>query len=261
MLTGMYFSTSASANTTLNVVSAVFTNDIYKGLLDPGASDRRLMYVARTSSWAFGVGMIVIALLVPAAGGIVEVVLSIGAITGGPLLAPPVWALFSRRLTGRATLWITGVSLGVNLLGKIGLPLLMGLKLTRGQEMTLGVGLPLLMLAGYELWTARQGRQSSPDHARYLEARRKKKAAQLLESEAEREAEKAEIHRQNRFGLRVIAFALLFTAGLLFILSWLTTAGTLLVGGIATVILLLAYLPWRAAANMPVSPRTLKINS
>ncbi|MFN7279982.1 MAG: sodium:solute symporter family transporter, partial [bacterium] len=31
MLTGMYFSTSASANTALNVVSAVFTNDIYKG--------------------------------------------------------------------------------------------------------------------------------------------------------------------------------------------------------------------------------------
>jgi Na+/proline symporter len=259
MLTGMYFSTSASANTTLNVVSAVFTNDIYKGLLNPGASDRRLMNVARASSWLFGVGMIIIALLVPAAGGIVEVVLSIGAITGGPLLAPPVWALFSKRLTGRATLLITGISLAVNLIGKIVLPLLLGFKLTRGQEMMLGVTLPLLLLMAYEGWTAWQGRQSSPDYQRYLEARKRTKAAQLLESEEEKEA----VRQQNRFGLRVIAFSLVFTAGLLFILSWLTTAGTGLVAGIAALILLLAYIPWRAARHTAVSTpqRTLKVNS
>jgi Na+/proline symporter len=255
----MYFSTSASANTTLNVVSAVFTNDIYKGLLNPGASDRRLMNVARASSWLFGVGMIIIALLVPAAGGIVEVVLSIGAITGGPLLAPPVWALFSKRLTGRATLLITGISLAVNLIGKIVLPLLLGFKLTRGQEMMLGVTLPLLLLMAYEGWTAWQGQQSSPDYQRYLEARKRTKAAQLLESEEEKEA----VRQQNRFGLRVIAFSLVFTAGLLFILSWLTTAGTGLVAGIAALILLLAYIPWRAARHTAVSTpqRTLKVNS
>jgi Na+/proline symporter len=257
MLTGMYFSTSASANTTLNVVSAVFTNDIYKGLLNPDASDRKLMNVARASSWLFGVGMILIALLVPAAGGIVEVVLSIGAITGGPLLAPPVWALFSKRLTGRATLWITGASLLVNLIGKMGLPLLMGLKLTRGQEMTLGVGLPLVLLTGYEAWMAWRGTSGSPDYQRYLEVKKGKKAAQLLESEEEKE----EVQRQNRFGLRVIAFALVFTALLMYLLSWLTTAGPGLVAGIATVILLLAYLPWRAAERLRVSHQSLKINS
>lgn len=49
MLTGMYFSTSASANTTLNVVSAVFTNDIYKGAINPNASEKKLMSVARAS--------------------------------------------------------------------------------------------------------------------------------------------------------------------------------------------------------------------
>jgi SSS family transporter len=256
MLTGMYFSTSASANTTLNVVSAVFTNDIYKGLLNPGATDRQLMFVARASSWLFGVGMIGIALLVPAAGGIVEVVLSIGAITGGPLLAPPVWALFSKRLTGRATLWITGGSLLVNLAGKLLLPLLAGFKLTRGQEMTLGVGLPLLLLLAYESWAAWRG-AGSAEYGRYQAAKAGKKAAQLLESEAEREA----VHRQNRFGLRVIAGALVFTAGLLLLLSWLTTSGTGLVAGIAAVIGLLAYVPWRAAERLRVSHQSLKINS
>ena len=87
MLTGMYFSTSASANTALNVVSAVFTNDIYKGTYNPNASDKKLMQVARISSWLFGFGMIIIGLMVPYIGGIVELTLSIGAITGGPLLA------------------------------------------------------------------------------------------------------------------------------------------------------------------------------
>jgi hypothetical protein len=200
--------------------------------------------------------MIGIALLVPAAGGIVEVVLSIGAITGGPLLAPPVWALFSKRLTGRATLWISGVSLLVNLAGKILLPLLAGFKLTRGAEMTLGVGLPLLLLLAYEGWAAWRGRAGSADYGRYLEAKAGKKAAQLLESEAEKEA----VHRQNRFGLRVIAFSLVFTAGLLFLLSWLTTSGTGLVAGIAAVIGLLAYVPWRAAERLRISHQSLKIN-
>lgn len=118
MLTGMYFSTSASANTALNVVSAVFTNDIYKGTFNPHATDKKLMQVARLSSWAFGLGMIGIALIVPYIGGIVELTLSIGAITGGPLLAPPIWALFSKRLTGKATILITLISLAVNLLFK-----------------------------------------------------------------------------------------------------------------------------------------------
>jgi hypothetical protein len=42
----------------LNVVSAVFTNDIYKGTYNPHASDKKLMQVARISSWMFGFGMI-----------------------------------------------------------------------------------------------------------------------------------------------------------------------------------------------------------
>src|SRR5690606_22695290 len=111
MLTGMYFSTSASANTTLNVVSAIFTNDIYKGLINPQANDKKLMRIARISSWLFGLGMILIALMVPYIGGLVNVIISVGAITGGPILAPPIWALFSKSLTGRATLIITYISL------------------------------------------------------------------------------------------------------------------------------------------------------
>jgi SSS family solute:Na+ symporter len=250
MLTGMYFSTSASANTALNVVSAVFTNDIYKGMVNPAASDRQLIRVARGSSWFFGLGMIGIALLVPSAGGIVEVVLSISAISGGPLLAPPLWALFSRRLNGRTTLWVTGIGLCVNLFFKTLAPLLLDFKLSRGMETIVGVGLPLLLLAAYELW-ARSKHVIADEYTIYKLSRdqRKQNAVEMDPEEA------LEIEKQNRFGLQVIAAALLFTAVMLFILSFLTTDGKLVTAGVAVVVLVSALIPFNAARKVKLTGR------
>ncbi|MCE7061042.1 sodium:solute symporter family protein [Dyadobacter sp. CY343] len=247
MLTGMYFSTSASANTALNVVSAVFTNDIYKGMVNPAASDKQLIRVARGSSWFFGLGMIGIALLVPAAGGIVEVVLSISAISGGPLLAPPLWALFSKRLNAKTTLWVTGIGLLVNLFFKILSPLLLDFKLSRGMETIVGVGLPLLLLLAYELW-ARSKNRIATEYLTYLETKEQKRidALEINEEEA------IETKRQNRFGLQVIAGALLFTAVMLFILSALTTSGALITGIVAAVVLLSSLIPFVASRKVSV---------
>ncbi|QEC44743.1 sodium:solute symporter family protein [Pseudobacter ginsenosidimutans] len=239
ILTGMYFSTSASANTALNVVSAVFTNDIYKGSINPNASDKKLMKVARTSSWLFGFGMIAIALIVPYIGGIVEFTLSIGAITGGPLLAPPIWALFSKRLTGKATLLITIVSLLVNLLFKMILPFVIDYKLSRGNEMLLGVLLPAILLVIYELYAASKG-SISLEYADMQQRKLRRKQEAVAVSEEELSA----VRRQNKFGLRIIAFSLAFTAVLLYVLSALTTKASGMVAGIATVILVLALIPW-----------------
>jgi len=245
ILTGMYFSTSASANTALNVVSAVFTNDIYKGTLDPGASDKRLMSVARTSSWFFGLGMIGVALIVPYIGGIVEFTLSIASITGGPLLAPPIWALFSKRLTGKTTVYITLSSLLVNLCCKIILPLAAGFKLTRAVEMLVGVGLPFIMLVVYELLASFRIKES-PEYEQFMltRARRKRIAQQVNEKEA------YEIRKQNKFGLQVISFSLAFIALLLFLLSLFTSNGTAMVTGIATLILLAAIIPYRSSRKI-----------
>jgi len=242
ILTGMYFSTSASANTALNVVSAVFTNDIYKGTINPKASDEKLMKIARTSSWLFGFGMIVIALIVPYIGGIVAFTLSVGAITGGPLLAPPIWALFSKRITGKATIYITMLSLAVNLIFKIVLPLLADYKLTRANEMLLGVVLPFVMLALYEAYAAYKNRISSE----YL-AMRERKVARLNDVIAVDEQELLEVKQQNKFGLQVISFSLAFIAVLLFVLCFFTAKGTGMVAGIALLILVSAWIPLRAS--------------
>jgi SSS family transporter len=242
ILTGMYFSTSASANTALNVVSAVFTNDIYKGTINPNASDEKLMKVARTSSWLFGFGMIVIALIVPYIGGIVEFTLSIGAVTGGPLLAPPIWALFSKRLNGKATIFITMVSLVVNLLFKMVFPFVLEFKLSRANEMLLGVGLPFVLLLLYELYAASKGWISQE----YLDMNARKVIRKQTVVAIDEE-EVLAIKKQNKFGLQVISFSLAFIAILLYVLCFFTSKGTQMVAGIATVILLCSLIPLRAS--------------
>ena len=248
MLTGMYFSTSASANTALNVVSAVFTNDIYKGTYNPHASDKKLMQVARISSWLFGFGMIGIGLMVPYIGGIVELTLSIGAITGGPLLAPPIWALFSKRLTGRATIYITVISLAVNLLFKIILPLVTGDKLSRANEMLLGVLLPSAMLLGYELY-AKYKRKTSIEYIEFQKSRtkRREQALEVTDEEA------LLIMKQNKFGLKVISFSLFFISILLFILGGITTKGGGVVAGISSIILICAFIPYFKAKRIAIA--------
>lgn len=242
MLTGMYFSTSATANTTLNVVSAVFTNDVYKVAVNPNAGERQLMKVARLSSWFFGAFMIFIALIVPAIGGMVEVVLSIAAVTAGPLLAPPIWALYSKQLSGTAAFRISIVTLSLNMVCKLILPYTIAFKLNRAQEMLLGVGLPLLLLLVNE-WYQRTRRVACSDYMRYMAERQAaKEQAQTVDPE-----EAYAIKKQNHFGLRVIAFSLLFTALMLFGLSFIATTGRTLTAGIALVILLASVIPLLAA--------------
>lgn len=240
MLTGMYFSTSATANTTLNVVSAVFTNDIYKNI-KPNATDKQLMRVARLSSWGLGILMIVIALIVPIMGGMVGVVLSVAAVTAGPLLAPPVWALFSKRLTGLVTIRITIVTLLINLFFKIILPLFNGYQLDRGAEMVVGMGIPLLLLLINEL--VQQSRDAvAADHIRYEESKLTRREEKRI-SQADPE-EVLQVKKQNQFGLKIIAFSLLVTAVMLFGLSAITPTGqkiTLITG---SGVLLVAIIPW-----------------
>jgi len=247
MLTGMYFSTSATANTTLNVTAAVFTNDIYKNVINPDATEAKLMRVARLSSWGLGILMIIIALIVPRLGGMVEVVLTVAAVTAGPLLAPPVWALFSKRLSGYITIRITLITLFINLFFKMILPAVNGFKLDRGAEMVVGVGIPVLLLLVNEL--VQMGRiKESKDFMRYcqLKTNRQQKIQELLIDKQEALLAK----KQNQFGLKIIAFSLLVTSIILFVLSMLTTSGNITSAVVAVIILIVAIIPWVASRRV-----------
>lgn len=208
MLGGMVFATASSVNTTLNLAASVITNDLFK-ILRPNASLKQTMYVAKLSTVLFGIGTILVALLVPAAGGIVNVVLSVGAVTGCSIYGPIIWALFSKRHTGRSILGITLVSLSVNVILKFFADELLGASLSRSSEMFLGSILPLGLLAAYEL-CAMIAKWQSQDYLNYRQLALHAPVEQTVEVE------------QNDFGFKVLAVTLLVVGVLILILSFLT---------------------------------------
>ncbi len=227
MLGGMVFATSSSVNTTLNITAGVFTNDLFKPLF-PHSSQKRLIRVARITTILLGLLAIGMALLVPSMGGIVEVVISLGALTGAAIYLPPLWALFSRRQTGRSVLLVTLVSLVINLFFKFLSPALLGLSLSRGMEMIVGVAVPILLLALLEATYAGR-RQVDPAYLRYRENEQAREEATTARPDPEEEA-------GNRRGKRILAIGVLVTGLLLTALgtyalqrTWYVLAAGLLV--------------------------------
>ncbi len=229
MLGGMVFATASSVNTTLNLSAAVLTNDIYK-IFRPNATNQQTMKVARLSTILFGLGTIGVALIVPAAGGIVEVVLSVGAVTGCSLYGPPIWALFSKRHTGKSILACTLVGLGINVAFKFITPWLFDLKLDRAGEMLAGALIPFALLAAYEVWAIWKD-QISQEYITF--SNRKIVKATVAEDEA--------AGQQNSFGMKVLSITLALVGLLIVVLGLLAEEATSLVIGMGIVILLLAW--------------------
>ena len=217
MLGGMIFATASSVNTTLNMSAAVFTNDIYRKV-QKGLMQKGIMKVARLSTVVFGVITIGVALAVPYLGGIVEVVLTVGAITGAPLFGPPIWALFSGRQTTFSIITTTLASLGINLFFKFAAPPILGLSLNRAEEMLTGVFIPIIFLLVFEIYY----KVTSPLSHSIPEIH------EVPERDALETAKKG-ASNQNRFAMRVLGIGLLSTGLLISILGIAATSGKALV--------------------------------
>ncbi|MDO7135842.1 sodium:solute symporter family protein [Algibacter lectus] len=226
MLGGMVFATSSSVNTTLNISAGVLINDIYKGLF-PETSDEKLVKTARIATILLGVLTIIIALLVPLLGGIVEVVMSLAALTGGAMFLPPLWALFSKLQTGKTVLSVTVISLGINAFFKFFAPDLIGLTLGRAMEMGVGMGIPIVLLLGIELYL-KYSNSSTSAYDLYEDKR-------LLKVAEPQEAEDG----SNNKGTRVIGIGVALTGLLILILSFIGESAQLLVGGMGVSVLVL----------------------
>lgn len=196
MIGGMIFATASSVNTSLNLAAAVLTNDIFKPLR-PNSSDKTLMNVARITTVLFGIGTIGVAFLVPLAGGIVEVVLSIAAVTGGALYGPAIWSLFSKKQNGKTILGVTLISLSVNLFFKFLTPAVFQFSLNRTEELLLGVGIPFLLLLLVEVFGKVQVEFNS---------------SQPVQDSGQDEKQESE---QNDFGIKVLGLSLV-SVGILF---------------------------------------------
>lgn len=156
MLGGMIFATASSLNGTLNISAGVFTNDIYKRLF-PATNEVRLMKIARFSTIGFGLLAIVVALLIPFMGGIVNVVISIAALTGVPLYLPIIWTLFSKFQTTGSVMTATLLSLTLNAFFKFVSPYLFDFSFDRAEEMLTGVLFPVVILTIWEIYARIKG--------------------------------------------------------------------------------------------------------
>lgn len=225
MLGGMIFATSSSVNTTLNISAGVLANDVYKHF-KPRTSDNELVKVGKLATVILGIITIIVALLVPNLGGIVEVVMSLAALTGGAMFLPPLWSLFSKNQTGKSALIVTIISLLINAFFKFLAPLLLDIQLGRTMEMVLGVGLPIVLLIVFEILF-------------YLKKTERKQYNQYLNIIASKDMEIEEESNGNKKGGRVIGIGVAATGGLILALSLIAETGAVLVGGMGGLVLFL----------------------
>ena len=240
VLAGMVSATSSKANTTINMAATVFAQDIYKNLLRPKASEGEVIWMARFFTLLFGALTIVVAIWIPSAGGIVEVVLSTASIAGGALFAPIIWTLFSKRQTGLSVVTATVSSLLINMFFKVIAPVIWNLKLDRTMETCLGMGIPIAILLSFELFYLSTAKVSVK--VAEMEQEKLSTAIKLIDPAIHLDAAK-----QNRFGIRVIALSMCVVGIGIGILGYIAknfSATVMTVGGL---ILVSAVLLWRLA--------------
>lgn len=150
MLGGIMFAAASSLNASLNISAGVFTNDIMKRIR-PTISEKHLMTIARVSTIGFGLLAIIVALIIPKLGGIVNVVISIAALTGVPMYLPVIWSLFSKNLNGKILIGTTLISLAINLAFKFVTPIF-GFSLSKATEMLVGISVPAILLSINEIF-------------------------------------------------------------------------------------------------------------
>lgn len=244
VLAGMVSATSSKANTTINMAATVFAQDIYKNLMRPSASEKQVIWMARLFTLIFGVLTILVAMWIPSAGGIVEVVLSTASIAGGALFAPIIWTLFSKRQTGLSVVTVTISALVINLFFKVISPALLDLKLNRTMETVLGMGIPIVLLSIFEIYYAKRGFVSQKavqmeEDKLLVQIGASNKNAEVHESAAE----------QNIFGIRVIALSMGVVGLGIVVLGILAKGFSNVIIGVGIVIFVAALAIWRATAR------------
>ena len=164
----------------------------------------------------------VIALSVDRMGGILSVIWVVGAVTGGAMFIPMLWALFSKHHTGKSVLGTTLICLVVNSFFKWGGVYV----LTQAQSQALGVLLPLSLMGGIEIYS----RLRTPISQQFLDYEKGRLERESSEQDTDaNQEENREAQKENVHGIKVICLGVLSTGLLITILGVLAETGTLLV--------------------------------
>jgi Na+/proline symporter len=149
MVAAMFSATASMVSSQLNVFAGVLTDGFYLRLFKPQASQKHLMNVGRILTIILGTVLVGVALAIPYLGGAEKLVITTASLMVGPLLAPTIWGLFSRRVNIRA-IWVTAsISFVLGAIAKLGLAE-NGWLVTEANgttvDLTIGVVIPIIVL-------------------------------------------------------------------------------------------------------------------
>jgi Na+/proline symporter len=162
MLAAMFSSAASYIDGEINVYAGAVTNDFYKLIINPKASEKQLVLIGRVSSFLIGVVIIGIALLIPLFGGAEKIILTITSLLVVVMVLPVLWGLYFPGIKQNA-IWIsTGLMLLVAIYIKLIMPLQIDhtfsiwfIRNAQVLEVAIGIIIPLAVLSIME-FTARE---------------------------------------------------------------------------------------------------------
>jgi SSS family solute:Na+ symporter len=168
MVAAMFSATASMVSSQLNVFAGGLTELFHSHHED--RSETQMLRIGRYYTIALGVFLTGIALAVPYLGGAEQVILSVTKLMVGPLLAPTIWGLVSKRVTVKAV-WLTALICFVT--GVI-LKLILKLEGTI-VDISIGVILPVVILSvmHYLSKNTSSGWQRVQDHQSDVQLTRK----------------------------------------------------------------------------------------
>jgi SSS family solute:Na+ symporter len=115
MVAAMFSATASSMSSTLNTFAGVLTDDVYRRLWRPQATEAETVRAGRVFTVLIGLYILAGALILPRFATYRDVVIVMASLLGGSLMLPTLWGLWSRRV-GPGVVWGTiasGVVVGI----------------------------------------------------------------------------------------------------------------------------------------------------
>ncbi len=123
MFAAIFAASMSSIDSTLNFISGIFTNDIYRAVVRPSADDRHMLRVGRLSTLGLGLISIGLALAMSAHGGAFSWMVLMDRIFVTPIVVPLLLGLLFPRRGSRAAAVTFFITAGYNILATLFLEL------------------------------------------------------------------------------------------------------------------------------------------
>ncbi len=238
MMAAMFSATASAISGQVNVFAGVLTEQFYRRLINPEASESQAVRAGRLFTFLLGLALVAVALLIPLVGGAQKVILALTGLMFGPLMAPTIWGLLGGRIGLRSVVATAGISFAAGLIVKFGLPdgswlLQWTADNPRVTDIILGALLPVLILTAAQLL----GRSVKPGWAR-IEARAADYTPTVVDAS-----------HADHSPVEVMSLSLSVTGSLMLLLAVVNQEGRMALAGFGCCMLLLALSARRIAAR------------